>query len=314
MTAEPTRPSGGERVALVIVNHNGRELLLAGLEAVDRLDYRPLAVVVVDNGSADGSAGAVTARFPAVHLLREPTNRGVAGGRNIGLRWVLDQLEIGHLVFIDNDTLVEPATVRELVAAARSDPRIGLVAPKAFRNRRDPHLLSAGGLSFNPYTGAIRDVARGETDRGQHDVARDIQACPGFAFLVRRAVFERIGGFDETFNPYGWEDVDFSLRAGRAGFRLVYAPRAVVYHAGGRAGRGPVPDYERHKARNLLYLVRRHATPLQWCCFLLLLGFRGAWRVTRELASGNVDVVRAWAHGLVGRGTGARGNDHSGRP
>ena len=133
-----------------------------------------------------------------------------------------------------------------------------------------------------------------EIDRGQYDLPRDVQACAGYAFLVRRAVFRRIGLFDETFNPYGWEDVDFSLRAAEAGFRIVYAPRSVVYHAGGRVGRGIVELYERHKARNMLYFVRRHTTMLQWCCFLGILPFRAFVRIVREVARGNGGVVWTW--------------------
>lgn len=298
--------------ALVVLNRNGRDLLLSCLDAVARLEGPAPEVVVVDNASDDSSADAVAATFPAVHLLRQADNRGVAGGRNEGVRWVLRHLDAEHLVFIDNDTLVEPATVRALVAAARGDPRIGLVAPKAFRRPGDRRLLSAGGLTFSPWTGVLRDVASGEPDRGQHDAAKDIQACPGFAFLVRRQVFDRIGLFDEAFNPYGWEDADLSLRAARAGFRLVYAPDAVVWHAGGRAGRGPVQLYERHKAKRMLYFMRRHTTPPQLGCILLLLTLRGSWRVVRELASGNVGVVRAWIGGALERSPSSRAYEKAG--
>lgn len=304
----------GEDVALVVLNHDRKDLLLACLEAVARLDPPPHATVVVDNASNDGSADAVAIRFPAVHLLRQSENRGVAGGRNAGIRWILTNLLVEHLVFIDNDTLVEPGAVRELVAVTRGDPRIGMVAPKAFRQPGDRRLLSAGGLTFNPYTGVLRDVGDGETDLGQYDVPRGIQACPGYAFLVRRQVFDRIGMFDEAFNPYGWEDADFSLRAARAGFRLVYAPRAVVYHAGGRAGRGPVQLYERHKARQMMYFVRRHATPLQLCCLFPLLTLRSVWRIARELASGNGNVVRAWFSGVLDRGPGPGAGKKTGCP
>ena len=90
---------------------------------------------------------------------------------------------------------------------------------KAFGRKSDKVLLAAGGMGFNAYTGSAWDVAAGEPDSGQHDRPRDVQACPGYAMFVSAAVVERIGGFDDGFNPYGWEDVDFSLRARRSGFR-----------------------------------------------------------------------------------------------
>ena len=156
-------------------------------------------------------------------------------------------------------------------------------------------------MSFNPYTGVIRDVASGEIDAGQHDTPREVQACSGFAFLVRREVFARVGLFDENFNPYGWEDVDISLRAAKDGFRVVYEPKAVVYHLGGRAGRGTVEVYERHKARSLLYFIRQHTTRWQRLCCWCVLPLRAVARVAKEIAKGNVRVVHAWLGAITRR-------------
>jgi hypothetical protein len=288
-------------VAIVVLNHNGRHHLLDCLQHIGRIPYRPLETLVVDNASSDGSVEAVRHQYPNVQIVQNAANLGVAGGRNTGVCWVLEKLPAEFILFLDNDTTVEPDAVLELVAAASADPRIGMVSPKAFRHQGDRHLLSAGGMHFNPYTGALNDVASGQIDSGQHDASRDVQACPGFAFLVRRSVFGQVGLFDETFNPYGWEDVDFSLRAARAGYRIRYAPKAVVYHAGGRVGRGIVDLYERHKCRNLLTFVRRHTTRTQWVCFLTLLPFRALGRVARELFTGNGRVVRAWLAGYRGK-------------
>jgi GT2 family glycosyltransferase len=290
----------GGRVTVIVLSRNRRDLLMACLAAVARLTYPRIETVVVDNASCDGSAAAVASAFPAVHLLPQPANLGVAGGRNLGLAWSLRRLDPAYLLFLDDDTPVDPAAVTELVAAADPDPKVGLVAPKAYRRPGERTLVSAGGMRFNPWVGAAWDVAAGEEDLGQHDRPEDVQACPGFAFFVRREVADAVGPFDEAFNPYGWEDVDFSLRAARAGYRLVYAPRAVVHHAGGRAGRGPQHDYERHKLRKMLRLTRLHNTPLQLACaLLLLLPFRAAYRIGRELARGNVDVVRSWLAGAL---------------
>jgi len=285
-------------VALVVLNYDGKEKLLACLERAFAVRYRPLHVVVVDNGSTDGSAEAVRSRYPDVHVVRIDDNAGVAGGRNAGVRWVEERLDVAYLVFLDNDARIETETVGELVAAADRDERIGLVTPKAFRREGSRTLLSAGGMHFNRFTGVIRDVASGEIDDGRYEETRDVQACPGFASLVRRSVFRRIGLFDETFNPYGWEDVDFSLRASRAGFRIVYAPKAVVHHAGGRVGRGLLDSYERSKARNYFRFVRRHTTTFEWICFLAALPMRALARAIQEVASGNGRVVRLWLGAL----------------
>jgi GT2 family glycosyltransferase len=301
MTANsPWQADGRAAVAIVVLNHNGKELLVQCLQCVEAVDYRPLSTVVIDNGSTDGSAEEARRRYPGIHLVPLGYNAGVSGGRNAGIRYVEEHLQAEYILFLDNDTQIEPEAVREFAAAADRDARIGLVAPKAFRKKGDARLLSAGGMGFNPYTGALRDVAGGDIDRGQYDQSRDVQAGPGFAFLVRRAVYRKIGLFDETFNPYGWEDVDFSLRAGEAGFRIVYAPKAVVYHAGGRVGRGIIRHYERNKARNMLYFVRRHTTIPQWLCFLCIFPVLAFWRVMKEIMSGNGRVVLEWAKTIRG--------------
>jgi GT2 family glycosyltransferase len=285
----------------MVLNWNRREMLRACLESVFESTWADFAVLVTDGGSTDGSAELVAERFPTARLQRLSRNLGAAGGRNAAIVWARQHLPCDWYFMIDDDTTLAADCIDELLAVGSQDERIGMVTAKAFCAKGDIRLLAAGGMAFDPYLGAAWDVASGEPDRGQHDRQLDVQACPGYAMFIRASVLDRLGGFDEGFNPYGWEDVDFSLRARRQGYRIVYAPRAVVYHAGGRIGRGPVSSYEAHKARNLIRLVRKHSTPVQWSCFLALLPLRAGWRVLRELAAGNPRTVAAWLRGLVAR-------------
>lgn len=286
-------------VVIVVLNRNGRHLLPGCLAAVAALDRPPVAVLLVDNASSDGSREFVTAEYPAVRVIAVETNYGVASGRNLAIDAALAEADADWVLFIDNDTLLDPAAAERLVAAGEIDERIGLVAAKAYRRPGERLLASAGGMRFYPWRGVACDVADGEIDDGGFDTPRDIQACPGYALFVRRSVIETIGPFDAGFNPYGWEDVDYSLRAAKAGFRLRYAPDAVVHHAGGRAGRGPNIDYERHKAAKMFLLVRRHSTPAQHAVFLASLPVRALVRVSKELMSGNPGVALAWGRGLL---------------
>lgn len=277
--------SSSERVGVLIVNRNNRDYLLRALDHVFASTYPSVFVVVADDHSTDDSVAAVRERYPNVSVLTTTQRRGAPGIRNDGLRVLLQDAAIQYVLFLDNDAFVQPEALAEMISAARQDASIGVVAPKAFRNRDLRILYSAGELRVSFYTGIVRDAGAGEVDRGQCNEARPIQACASFAMLVRREVLEACKGFDEAFYPYGWEDVDFTLRVRKHGFTVWYAPAAEVEHLGGMAGRGPRLDYEIAKTRNLFRLMARHANVLQWLCFLLVLPWRAMNLLVSRMAS-----------------------------
>jgi GT2 family glycosyltransferase len=122
----------------------------------------------------------------------------------------------------------------------------------------------------------------------------------GFAVLARREALLAVGGLDERYNPYGWEEVDFSLRVRRAGYSIRYVPAAVAYHAGGTPGRGrAVPAYDRGKSANYLRLMRAHATPLEWAGFVLSLPVRAVRVLFRQLTRGEWRAAGARMRGFL---------------
>lgn len=288
-----------ELVAIVVLNLNEKAKTLRCLSSVAELDYSPYEVVLVDNGSTDGSVEAIAQVFPHIHVVRNPCNLGVAGGRNRGIAYANKHFPYGYLLFLDNDAWLERSALRELVRVMQSDPQVGLASPKIYQAGAPMVLAGAGGHRINWYTGTIRTVGAGEVDRGQYDGNHPI-TCSGSGVLVRRAVFERIGGLDDAFNPYGWEDLDFSLRARAAGFGIRFVPTAITHHEGGKAGRGrALPEYEESKTKNFFLIMKRHATRVQWACFLCVFPIRAAWRTVGELCSGRWDVVLAHGRGFV---------------
>ncbi len=300
-TARPGSDSG--LMVIVVLNLNKSTETIRCLGSVFSLEYSPFEVVCIDNGSTDGSDESIKLAFPRAHHLRSEVNLGVAGGRNLGLSYAETHFSYAGLFFLDNDAWVEPGCLGEMVDILEADPAAGLVEAKALRPTTPPVLCSAGGHRINWYTGTIRTVGAGEIDRGQHDAGRP-QTCSGGLVLIRRSVFEAIGGFDNGFNPYGWEDLDLGLRAGKAGFTIRFAPRAIAYHEGGKAGRGrAIPEYERSKTRGYFRLFKRHASPLQWTCFLALLPLRAIGRTARDLVGGHTDIVWARLRGPFGAET-----------
>jgi hypothetical protein len=284
-------------IGVVVLSYNKRDNLLLALESISRSDYPELIVVVVDNASTDGSADAVEARYPCYTLIRNAVNLGAAGGRNTGWKYLRRSAACDHFVFLDDDTEVTPSYFSMIADCFEAHPEAGIVAGKALTGV-DTGVIMSAGIDVNLYTGFVGDIGVGEKDKGQYETGRDLRACGGFALAVRAAVFEEMNGIDERFNPYGWEEVDFCLRAGKAGHRVRYEPRAVLCHKGTKAGRPPKAEYERHKVRNYFRLLGRHTNPIQkiTCVFFVpVKSARVAWQMLR---SGNARIILSQARGF----------------
>jgi GT2 family glycosyltransferase len=280
-----------ELLAVLVLSFNKREYTIRCLESVRAFEYAPCEVIVVDNASTDGTADVVAARFPEVHLIRSERNLGAAGGRNLGIRWANQHLPYGYLLFLDDDTTSHPRLATELVIELRRHSDAGLVTPKAYRSGAGRTLASAGGMRVRLGAGSIADIGAGEPDNGQYEQRTAVDSCVGFAVLARREAVERSGGFDERYNPYGWEEVDLSLRIRELGYRIYYAPSAICWHAGGTPGRGHrVLAYERGKVVNFIRLMARHGSLRDWLALTAVLPFRVAGLVTAQVS------------GLLGRG------------
>jgi GT2 family glycosyltransferase len=258
-----------DRVVAVVINRDGRAHLKRCLERLQRADPGCTSVVVVDDASSDGSAQAVRRWFPRVNVVVSPQRVGPAGARNLGIDHAESRLDFEHYLFLDNDAFLELGAVGEMLACAAAEPRVGIVTPKAYASLDDGVLHLAGEITVNLAASRVTAVGAGELDAGQYDSERDVQTCSGFAMLVRRTVIQSVGRFDEAFFPPAWEDVDFSLRVRRAGYRIRYAPSAVVEHVGGRLGRGLRAEREVAKLRNWVRLVRKHGG---WLDKLAVLG------------------------------------------
>jgi GT2 family glycosyltransferase len=285
-------------IGVVVLSYNKRADLLLGLESIERADYPDLVVVVVDNASTDGSADAARARFRHFTIITNTENLGAAGGRNAGWKHLRRLADCDIVVFLDDDSEVTPSYFRRIADCFSANPWAGVVAGKALTRPNGGVIMSAG-IQVNLYTGNISDIGTGEKDHGQYDKPRELAACGGFALAVRASVFEKLGGIDERFNPYGWEEVDFCLRARKAKYKVLYEPRAVLCHKGTRAGRPPKAEYERHKVRNYFRLLGRHANFVQKATCLLFVPLRMARVAWRMVRTGHSGIILSQARGFL---------------
>lgn len=207
-------------VTIVATNWNGGTEPLALLASVDRLDY-PLDArhtVVVDNGSTDGSPDAIAKSFPRVRLIRNSENRGFGPAVNQGAAKAH-----GKYLFITNDDIVlEPGSLGVLVDTLERDATIG-AAGGPVRSKTDPPRVLYSGMRFHWATGLQSPIPHA-------DEPKDVDFIPACALLIRRSLWNDLGGFDERFTPAYWEDVDLGIRIRALGYRLRYEPAAGFRH------------------------------------------------------------------------------------
>ncbi len=254
-----------ERVWVVILNWNGTLFLRDCLRSVVQQTYPEYRVLVVDNGSTDGSPDIVRDEFLDVRLLALPENLHFARGSNAGVREALRDPECTYVATLNNDTRVDPEWLSELVAQAT--PGVGMVASKlVFMDR--PHVLNSTGLAIGP-DGSGMDRGWNQRDAGQFDRAFDVFGASAGAGLYRREVLDSVGLFDEDFFAY-YEDLDLAWRIRRRRWHARFAPQSLVHHKFSASfGRGAfLKTYlcERNRIWNLVqnYPWRYMAVGVPW--------------------------------------------------
>ncbi|GLZ41276.1 glycosyltransferase [Actinokineospora sp. NBRC 105648] len=215
----------------------------------------PFEVIVVDDASPDDAADQV-ARCPGVRLVRAERNRGFIGACNLGAEHARSDL----LVFLNNDTEVRPGWLDELYETMTSDDRIGLVGAKLVYP--DGSLQECGGIIWSDATGW--NYGRGG-DPGEPavNVTRDVDYCSGAAIMVRRDLFEQVGGFDTRYAPAYYEDTDLAFAIRASGHRVVVQPNSVVvHHEGVSHGTDIAQGVKRHQELNRVVFAQKWADEL----------------------------------------------------
>jgi|YNPNPStandDraft_1061719.scaffolds.fasta_scaffold03351_8 GT2 family glycosyltransferase len=247
-------------VYVVILSWNQREDTLTCLESVTRLDYPNLRLLLVDNGSSDGTVEAAARQFPDIEIIANESNLGFAAGCNVGLRHALKQ-GADYVFLLNNDTLVDPAALTHMMALA--GPDVGMVAPKIYYAGDSTRIWSVGGRC-HPLTLEKTGDRRGCIDTGQWDEVQERDYLVGCALLLSRRLLMEVGLFDERFFMY-YEDSDLSLRARSAGFRLLLSPEARVWHKVALSSGGSNSPSERYwMARSSVLFFHKHVRGLRW--------------------------------------------------
>ena len=267
------------RVSIVILNWNGKDVIGTTLASVYDQDYPLWEVIVVDNGSTDGSATVIGREFPRVTVILNEMNVGFAAGINVGIRRALEKgAEL--VLLLNSDARLEPSATGAMVAAILEDPLRGVIVPKIYvQNDDSPRRIWAAGAEWRRCPPRVTMRGYNQPDQGQYDRGETVAFATGCALLIRRDTFEVAGLMDESYFMYQ-EDYAFCDQVRRSGRVLWYEPEAVVHHLVSYSAGAGSPRKWRYWARGIVLFYLQHYRA-RWRAAMALLAFI-PWVVMRE--------------------------------
>lgn len=268
-------------VAAIVLNWNGWSDTIACLQALERVEYPSISIVVVDNGSTDDSVSRIRHTFPRVDLVETGCNLGFAGGVNAGIREAFKR-QLDYVWLLNNDAAPLPGALAALVRKAQSNPRLAEVGSVLLYTDRPDVVQAWGGGRVNRWMGRASHATRRHDD----DWFDYLTAA---SVLLRRASLEDVGLFDENFFLY-WEDTDLSVRLRMNDWKLGVAPDALVLHReNGSTGRNR-HMVDRFSTSSGILFLRKHS-PAPWLSIPMFVMLRIAKRLLCGSLSGVGDIV-----------------------
>jgi GT2 family glycosyltransferase len=292
-------PGASPRVTAVVLTYNAFDLTADCLRSLEAQDYPNLGVLLVDNASPDASGERLHRAFPDVPYLQVGENLGYAGGNNRGIERALAD-GCDHVLVINNDTLLEPDAVRRLVEVAEGTPDAGALGPKILYDD-DRSLIWFAGGEMRAHRAMGYHRMEGRVDRDpEGGRPEDVTFLTGCCMLVPAPVLRRVGAFQDDFFIYV-EDVDFSLKLLRSGYRLLYVPSARIYHRCPRLMAPPSVSAIEMGTRNRRRMARRRLGLVDRARFALFFYPSRVVRIAQYLGSRDVARAGALLRGLTAR-------------
>ncbi|MGB9629859.1 MAG: glycosyltransferase family 2 protein [Thermodesulfobacteriota bacterium] len=239
-------------LSIIIPNWNGKQFLQECLDSLREQTYPHFEIILVDNGSTDGSVDFVCERYGAfVKVIRNKTNLGFAGGNNAGIRIARGD----YIVLLNNDTQADSHWLEELVKATDWDPKVGMWGSKIYSYHQRDQIDAVGELLY--WDGLSRAKGQFEKERGQFGQVEEILFPPGCGAMYRKKVFDEIGFFDEDFFAYA-DDAEIGIRARLAGWKALFVPKAILYHKKSKTGGQYSPFKAFYVERNRFWITIKY--------------------------------------------------------
>lgn len=307
MTAVASATSAMPKVTVIILTWNRVDDIVTCLESFSVVDYPNLEVMVVDNASADETVEILRARYPWITLIVNDDNLGYVGGNNVGIRRALAG-DTDYVFVLNSDTKMTRSCLPELVRVMQGDPRIAIAGAKNLYMQNPTYTWGKyGRLNWGP----MLCTTHGRFVKDYPEPSpQDVDWIIGNGCMMSREALETVGIFDEAFFQVN-EDVDWCIRARKAGYRCVYVDTAAIHHRGASSADLGQPiqfSYGYFLGRNAIMFAKKHANPFQfaWLLSMMVLGLvmrMSAFALSSTLRAilGQEPFISGMVDGLSGR-------------
>lgn len=256
------------RVTIITINYNQLKVTCELLNSLRNLTYPNVEIIVVDNASKENPGEVIKKQYPEVQLIVSAENLGFAGGNNLGIVASTGK----YILFLNNDTEVDPAFLEPLVALFEKTPTAGAASSKILYYDSDNTIQYAGSSRIDPFTGRSKRIGFMEKDNGQHNIQQETDLAHGAAMMVPKDVIDKVGMMPEFFFLY-YEEVDWCESIKKAGYKIFFVPDSKVYHKESMSigKKSTLKTY--YLTRNRVLYMRRNTSGLKklaWILFFIV--------------------------------------------
>lgn len=253
-------------VSIISVNFNQAKVTHELLVSLERLTYKNIEVIIVDNGSTEDLLSILNDSYdiPKLEIVKSIDNLGFAGGNNLGIK----KAKGDYLYFVNNDTELLPNSIQPILERFGTDPAIGVVSPKISYFSSPEIIQYAGYSSINPFTARSFAIGHKEVDNGQHNLAMQTNYAHGAAMMVKKEVIDSVGMMPEVFFLY-YEELDWCEQIKRKGYKIFYEPKSQIYHKESISVGKDSPLKTYYLTRNRILFMRRNFSLIHLCVFFL---------------------------------------------
>lgn len=243
-------------IYIILLNYNGYKDTIECVRSIEKINYKNYNIVIVDNNSVDGSEEILKSEFEKYKIIQTNSNRGFAGGNNIGIKYAINE-GAQYVLLLNNDTLVEAEFLTNLIEETLKEKfKPGISIGKIYYNSGIKKIWYAGG-GINYLKGETFQIGCGETDKGQYDMKKNVDFATGCMMLINKEVIEKVGYLLEDYFLY-YEDTDYCVKVIKAGYKILYCPRSIIYHKVSASTVILSEIYQFYMCRNRYLFIKRN--------------------------------------------------------